>query len=488
MAADWQRCSYCGERIDGGPPPRGCPFFGEESCTLAVPEAPDSAARSGSLGETVPFVAAEGPTDLEGEQPLDLDLDGFPQEDDLIDRPLGQYRMGSVIGQGSMGRVYRAEHTGLGRSCAIKVMNPGLVSRHPQVLGHFWAEARAVAGLVHPHIVTVHNLGSDRGYHYIEMEYVPGGVSLRHELIRGGPLEPIRATTLVRQVVLALGAAHRAGLIHRDVKPANVLLTVDGRAKLADFGLVGRPSDGSGAGAPVAGTPSFMAPELFAGAAAGPSSDLYAIGVMYYYLLSARVPFAADRLSRLIEMHRRAPVPDVRLVSPTTTEEMATILARCLAKDPASRYSSADDLAYDFESALMGLRNPDEVVREALDGTGGVVSGGQGRYRVLLQLPGGRLQEVHAEATVDRLGHRLLSVYSVCCPAEPGHFEFALRLNAELTYGGLSIREVDGRPMFVMTRAYPDGRASPEEVRAAVLEIAHRSDRVELELTRADDF
>src|SRR5262249_10509419 len=97
------------------------------------------------------------------------DGDGFPLSDDLVERGLGQYRMLEVIGRGTMGRVYRAEHSGLGRTCAIKVMNPGLIDRQPQIVERFRAEARAVAALVHPNIVTVHNLGSDRGYHYIEM-------------------------------------------------------------------------------------------------------------------------------------------------------------------------------------------------------------------------------------------------------------------------------------------------------------------------------
>ena len=124
-----------------------------------------------------------------------------------------------------MGRVYQAEHQFLCRPCAIKVLNPGLVARQPQVREQFWAEARVVANLVHPHVVTVHNLGTDRDYHFIEMEYVPGGISLKETLVKDGPLDPIRASKLVHQVVQALGAAHRSGLVHRDVKPANVLLT-----------------------------------------------------------------------------------------------------------------------------------------------------------------------------------------------------------------------------------------------------------------------
>ena len=134
----------------------------------------------------------------------------------------------------------------------------------------FWAEARAAANLVHPHVVTIHNLGSDRGYHFIEMEFVPGAVSLRESLIRKGPFEPLRASRLVRQVVLALGAAHRSGLVHRDVKPANVLLTAAGPCQARRL----RPGPAAGrALAPerLAGTPTFMAPELFKGARPAPS-------------------------------------------------------------------------------------------------------------------------------------------------------------------------------------------------------------------------
>ena len=149
---------------------------------------------------------------------------------------------------------------------------------------------------MHPHVVTVHNLGSDRGYHYIEMEYVPGGVSLKETLVREGPFEPIRASTLVRQVVLALGAAHRSGLVHRDVKPANVLLTADGHAKLADFGLVRRLSELELARRAGGRDAHLHGPRALRGRSR-PSqrSDLYAVGVMYYYLLSARLPFASDQ-------------------------------------------------------------------------------------------------------------------------------------------------------------------------------------------------
>jgi eukaryotic-like serine/threonine-protein kinase len=472
------RCPLCDEpALFGTEVPAACPFQGEAGCPLgsALTELPDD----DLLAETIAHDALDPR----------WEPDGFPVEDDLVDHRLGQYLLGPVIGHGSMGRVYQAEHAGLGRTCAIKVMNPGLVARQPQIVDRFWAEARAVAHVIHPNIVTVHNLGSDRGYHYIEMEYVPGGVSLKEILIRQGALEPLRATTLVRQVVLALGAAHRLGLIHRDVKPANVLLASGGVAKLADFGLVRRLGDRDRTGAPVAGTPTFMAPELFTGGTVGPASDLYAVGVMFFYLLTARLPFSSDNLGRLIRMHRTAPVPNLRHLAPEVPQELAAIVTRLLAKRAEDRPASAEDLSDDLRAIQGQLRDTEELVTESLEGLGGFVQhGGKDQFRVVLPVPGNRLQEVYIEVIEGRKSERLLSVFSVCAPADARHYEFALKLNAELTYGGLSIRNVNGQPMFVMTRVYPRGHVSPADIRAAVLEIARRGDWVEQQLTRDDVF
>jgi serine/threonine-protein kinase len=388
-----------------------------------------------------------------------------------------------------MGRVYEAEHASLARPCALKVMNPGLVAREPQVVYRFWAEARAIAGLVHPHIVTVHNLGHERGYHYIEMEYVPGGVTLKERLVREGPLDPLQATTLVRQVALALGAAHASGLVHRDVKPANVLLSTDDRAKLADFGLVRRVSDRDGGTANLAGTPTFMAPELFAGAAASPRSDLYALGVMYFYLLTTRMPYASEEIGHLIRLHRRAPIPDIRKLAPQVPERVGEIVTRLMAKEATDRYGSAEDLADDLKLVVGELRATGDLIAESIAGLDCLVQQGDyERYRVIFRVPGDRIQEVYIEVVEGRKKERLLTVYSVCAPADPRHYEYALKLNAELTHGSLSMREVNGRPMFVMSRTFSRGHVSPPEVRAAVLEIARRGDRVEQQLTSTDLF
>ena len=416
-------------------------------------------------------------------------LDGFPAEDDLIGTDLAHYRVLDLIGYGSMGRVYRGEHIGLARTSALKVISPGLIARQPRMLERFWGEARAVAALSHPNIVMVHNLGHERGYHFLEMEYVRGGHSLREAVIRDGAFEPLRATVLVRQVALGLAAAHQAGLVHRDVKPANVLLTPLGAAKLADFGLVWRRSEVEAAVGPVAGTPTFMAPELFSGAPGTPRTDLYALGVLYYYLLTARLPFAADGLGALIHLHRHTEPGDPREHNPEVPDEIVPILMRLLAKRPAGRHESAEALAEELKVIAGHLRETEGLVREALIGLDGHIEhGARDAFRVIVPVPDERLQEVYIEATEGRHGERLLTIYSVCAPATPNHYEFALKLNAELTYGSLSIREVNGQRMFVMSRTYSRAHITPADLKATVAEIARRGDKVEQQLTHMDLF
>jgi serine/threonine-protein kinase len=406
--------------------------------------------------------------------------------DDLVNSTLGQYRIVEEIGRGSMGRVFKSFHSGLGRICAVKVLSPTLVTKQPRVVDWFQGEARAIAGLIHPHIVTIHNLGWDRGYHYVEMEYVSGGQTLKEIVARKGALDPLEATRIIRHVALALDEAHRSGLIHRDVKPANVLMTPDNRAKLADFGLVRRLREVSQSNN-LAGTPTFMAPELFAGTSANSRTDLYAVGVTFYYLVTARLPFAAERLGHLIKLHRSAPVPDPRLVNPNMPDELANLLLRLLSKDPALRPESASALIEQIDIVEGHLRDTDGLVRDGLAGLDCLIQkSATDLFRVIVPVPGDRLHEVYIEVVEGRKRERLLTVFSVCAPADARHYEFALRLNAELTYGGLSIRHVNGAPMFVMSRTYARGNVTPSDIRAAVVEIARRGDWVEQQLTSTD--
>ncbi len=401
---------------------------------------------------------------------------------------LGAYRIERLLGRGSMACVYKARHIELERDCALKIMDSGLVSRQPDIHEQFRAEARAVANLLHPHVVTIYNLGSADDHHFIEMEYVPGGRTLRDTLVHDGPLDPFRAATLTRQVVLALGAAHASGLVHRDIKPANVLLTSQGDAKLADFGLVRRLDELAHGGAPLAGTPTFMAPELFQGTPAGPASDLYAVGVLLFHCLSGRLPLVADNVGQLIQLHRTQPVPDIREVAPRVPDGLAEILARCLAKAPGDRYTSASELADALHELLRRLRDIESLVRESVEGLDCFIQGHRDTFRLIVSLPDDRLQEVIVEASEETGQDPVLSVFSVCGPADPAYFQYALRLNAQLTYGSISVHDVLGSPMFVMSRTFARDTVRPEDLRGAIVEIARRSDRIEKKLTRMDQY
>jgi serine/threonine-protein kinase len=406
----------------------------------------------------------------------------------LINRRVGQYRIVSVLGRGSMACVYKARHLGLHRPCALKVLDSDLVNQQPGLRKQFWAEARAAANLIHPHVVTIHNLGSAQGFHFIEMEYVPGGQTLREALVRQGPLDPSRAAHLARQIVLALGAAHDSGLVHRDIKPANVLMTPDGKVKLADFGLVRRVEDLALGCAPLAGTPSFMAPELFQGTPASPRSDIYALGVLLYYTISGRLPFAADTVGELIQLHQAQPIPEIRQVVPSVPDALVEVLERCLAKSPTGRFDDARGLAAALERSIHLQRDTESLVRDSIRGIDCFIQGCRDTFRVIMPLPGDRLQEVVIEVTEEEDHERYLSVFSVCGPAEPKHFAYALKLNAHLTYGSISIHKVLGSPMFVMSRTFLLDTARPDDIRDALIEIARRSDHVEKQLTQMDQY
>lgn len=457
------------------------------SATLPMQNLNEFAKGRRSLDETIANLSS-GSITAGSKRRTGIDEDSVSHADDvLIGRSLGQYLIEASLGQGSIARVYRARHLGLNRVSALKIIDSSTV-RRPEARDQFWAEARAAANLVHPHVVTVHNLGTEEGFDFIEMEYIHEGTSLRESLIKEGPIEPIRASILVRQVVLALNEAHRSGLVHRDVKPANVLLTPQGEAKLADFGLVRHLDELAVGGAPIAGTPTFMAPELFRGTPASPHSDLYAVGVMYFYLLSGRLPYAADSIGQLITMHQAKPIPDIREHIEDLPQLVVDVLERTLAKKPEDRYESAEALAEDLLLAIHRLRDTETLVNESVEGLDCFVQGARDRFRIIVPLPGDRLQEVIVEVNEGKDHEPYLSVFSVCAPADPAYFEDALKLNARLTYGSLSIRSVLGAPMFVMSRTFARDRVRTEDIRDALVEIARRADRIEQQLTKLDQY
>ena len=223
--------------------------------------------------------------------------------DELIGQQIDRYQCKALLGSGAMGRVYLAHHVDLHRNCALKILPPQLVESDPGYVERFANEGRAAAALNHPNIVTIHAIGEDRGYHFLEMEFV-AGQSLRRLVEEDGPQDPVRATSLALRIAEGLAAAHMAGILHRDLKPDNVMLTHLGVPKITDFGLAKRvaldPDPLKAAAGPhveVVGTPPFMAPELFQMSDATTSSDVYALGVCYFYLLTGRLPFSSPVLS-----------------------------------------------------------------------------------------------------------------------------------------------------------------------------------------------
>ncbi len=265
---------------------------------------------------------------------------------------LGKYRITGRLGQGGMGVVYAGDDLRLGRAVAIKVLAAGLAG-DAELLRRFVLEARAAARLNHPNVVTVHDVGQRDGTYFLVMELVGGG-SVQTRLRERGPLPWPEATRIAADVCRGLAAAHAAGLIHRDVKPANILLAPDGTAKLADFGLTKAPAlvplALTQAGARL-GTPQFMSPESCSGDRPDERTDLYSLGATYYTLLVGRPPFDGPDAVRILYEHCSAPVPDPRAAVPSLPPGCGQVIARAMAKARTERYRSAGDML----AALLAL-------------------------------------------------------------------------------------------------------------------------------------
>ncbi|HEY3033774.1 MAG TPA: serine/threonine-protein kinase, partial [Streptosporangiaceae bacterium] len=276
---------------------------------------------------------------------------------------LAGYRILGPIGRGGMGVVYRAEEPALGRLVALKVLAPALAA-HEEFRQRFLREMRLAASIEHPNILPIYRAGEDRGLLYLAMRYVDAH-DLREVLRRGGPLEVGRALWIAEQVAQALDAAHQRGLVHRDVKPANILLTAptaSGRehAYLVDFG-VARPITGAASitsSGMILGTPSYAAPEQLNGGPVDSRTDVYALGCVLYECLSGRPPFTADTDQALILAHLHATPPPVGSIRPDLPAALDGALARALAKASEQRYRSCGELAAAARRAVHGGAPP----------------------------------------------------------------------------------------------------------------------------------
>jgi eukaryotic-like serine/threonine-protein kinase len=291
--------------------------------------------------------------------------DGWPVGSGLMDlegRILdGRYRLGSLLGVGGMARVYVASDRVLERQVAVKVLSPPY-AQDPVFVERFRREARAAARLSHPNIVAVFDSGSDADQPYLVMEYV-AGQSLAELLARQGRLAPGRAAELAVEVCAALAAAHAQGLVHRDVKPANVLVGPDGQVKVTDFGIVkasAATATLTGTGT-VLGTAAYLSPEQAQGGPVDARSDLYGLGCVLYELVCGSPPFGsgADRSPVAVATrHVREPPEPPSLRNPQVDPALDQVVLTALAKDPAQRYQSATDMQEALQGVLAGDATP----------------------------------------------------------------------------------------------------------------------------------
>ncbi|HEY3968800.1 MAG TPA: protein kinase [Planctomycetaceae bacterium] len=278
------------------------------------------------------------------------------EEEPLPFARLGHYEIVRQIGHGGMGDVYLGYEQALDRKVAIKVL-PADLARSDDFVRRFRTEATAVAKLNHPNIVPIHLIGEDQGHHFYVMQFVEGE-SLAERLGREERLGVVETLKIVEQALAGLAAAHDQGMVHRDIKPGNILLdSRSGRALLADFGLV-KSLDSSVAGKTatgiVMGTADYISPEQGRGRAVDHRSDLYSVGVLLYRMLSGRLPFTADSPTALIFQHVYEPPPDLQSVVPDVPAALAQMVARLLAKSPADRHQTAEGVLADLRVIRAG--------------------------------------------------------------------------------------------------------------------------------------
>ena len=397
------------------------------------------------------------------------------------------YQCQKLLGRGGMGLVYLARNTSLQRLCALKILSPRRVEKDEDFIQRFENEGRAAAALVHSNVVTTHAIGKAEDFHFLEMEYVPGG-SLQNEIDREGPIGPIRSTSISVGIANGLAMAHRLGIVHRDLKPDNVLVTPSGIPKISDFGLAKRVVSDDAAAARLAGTPYFMAPELFEGGVATPATDVYALGVCYYLMLTGQLPFEGKSISELMRSILTTECTSVRRLNPDIPLDVAECVSLLLCKDTRRRPRDGFAASQILQAVLGSTRDLDDLMYEAFNGIPNVTwePTSDGSFQVHMQLRDERGQTVFIENSEHAPGERLLLIYSLCCEARPSFFEEALRMNAIVQYGGISIRDLDGKPWFVMVDTYPRTTVSGEEIRRSVIELASRADSIENRLTGRD--
>ena len=275
----------------------------------------------------------------------------------LIDQTLGDFRILGMLGSGGMGDVYLAEQNSLKRRVALKVLRQDLVNDE-NYLRRFYAEAKAVAPISHPNIVSVYGIGEENGIHYIVLEYVQG-ITLREHIKRKGRLDYDETLAIMTRVAAALERAGEEGIIHRDIKPENVMVTKKNEVKVMDFGLArqltAEDMNLTQTGVTM-GTPLYMSPEQLQGQPLDHRTDIYSFGILCYHMIAGRPPYAGDIAVTVALQHVSGKATPLRELRPDFSPELLAIVERMMAKRPQDRYQSARALLADLERFAPACR------------------------------------------------------------------------------------------------------------------------------------
>ena len=296
----------------------------------------------------------------------------MPGPDTLIDQVFdGRYKVVRKLGTGGMANVYLAEDQELGRSVAIKMLDDRH-SQDEQFVERFRREAKNAAGLSHPNIVSIYDRGEASGTYYIAMEYLEGRTLKELLVARGPTLVPV-AIDYARQILGGVGFAHRHGIVHRDIKPHNVVVAPDGRLKVTDFGIARSGTSQMTETGSIIGTAQYLSPEQAKGAEVSAASDIYSVGIVLYEMLTGSVPFTGETPLEIAMKHLSAIPEPPSEKRPEVPHELDSIVLRALAKDPADRYQSAEEMDADLARAARGQAvapETEEAATQVLRGAG----------------------------------------------------------------------------------------------------------------------
>jgi len=291
---------------------------------------------------------------------------------------IGQYEIRTLLGKGGMGAVYLAEDHSLGRQVALKILPPHL-SEDSEIVARFAREARALAALRHPNLMHIYTVGEHEGRPYFAMEYVKGS-TLKAALAKTTHLPVSRAVRTAAEMMAALDKVHEAGIVHRDVKPGNIIIDEDGRAVLMDFGLARRRQDARLTGDhTVLGTPQYMSPEQAESADVDCRADIYSLGIVLYEMLAGSPPFKGKTSFEVLRQHIESSVPAPSSLRPDVPAGLDVVLARAVAKSPDDRYRNVREMAADLVGVcpdpvlarLAGVAETDTVPTVMMAGASG---------------------------------------------------------------------------------------------------------------------